>query len=326
MRRYAGRIVTRANVAPTNSATQAVPGIWTLEEAIGYKKAGVWPIPVTPPGQTTYTVPGCYTWVAPSGITSVSILLIARGADGGSGGTYQDIYYCCCFSTKYPFYLSGTTSGAGGAGGKLGYKNNQPVTPGSSYTVSISAVATGQVKFSGSGVNIYVTNGAGQSPISTSSGLTTGYCGGAGGGRGTVANEQWRYGYPPYPTTYKAGGGGGGAAGYSGFGGNGGSYSSTATSSSSSGGSGGGGTGGINDGALGGSGGGVGLLGQGSNGTNGSGVGVSGGAGSGGSGRTYGGGGGGGSSGGGYTGGGAALRILWPGNTRSYPSTNTGDM
>jgi hypothetical protein len=86
------------------------------------------------------------------------------------------------------------------------------------------------------------------------------------------------------------------------------------------------------------------LLGQGSNGT--AGVGQTnteypdfgttfqgnGGAGSNGSGSTYGGGGSGGASGAAFSGtsssggGGGAVRIIWPGTTRSFPSTNTGDV
>jgi hypothetical protein len=73
-------------------------------------------------------------------------------------------------------------------------------------------------------------------------------------------------------------------------------------------------------------------LGQGSNGAAGvcragqlnGGVGGTGGAGSGGSGSSYGGGGG--FSAAGNSGGNGAVRIIWPGTSRSFPSTNTGDL
>ena len=56
-------------------------------------------------GQQAYTTAGSYSWVAPSGVTSVSAVAIGGGGGGGSGG------------------------GAGGGGGGLGYKNNYSVTP-----------------------------------------------------------------------------------------------------------------------------------------------------------------------------------------------------
>jgi len=52
----------------------------------------------------TYTTPGTYTWVAPTGVTSVAAVAVG----GGSG-----------------------------AGGGLGYKNNISVTPGTGYTVIV---------------------------------------------------------------------------------------------------------------------------------------------------------------------------------------------
>ena len=58
---------------------------------------------------SSYTSPGCYTFTAPSGVTTVSAVAIG----GGGGG-----------------------AGSGGGGGGLGYTNNISVTPGSNYTVS----------------------------------------------------------------------------------------------------------------------------------------------------------------------------------------------
>jgi hypothetical protein len=145
--------------------------------------------------------------------------------------------------------------------------------------------------------------------------------------------------------------GGGGAAGYAGNGGSGGNFSGGLGTAGSGGGGGGG-----NAATT--SGGGVGILGQGSNGAaNGGGGsgGANGSSGSGAAGGNYGGGqapitfaefaGGGGclayknnisvTPGNSYTivvgnkrgtGGNGAVRIIWPGTTRSFPSTNTGDL
>ena len=54
-------------------------------------------------GEALYATAGTYSWVAPAGVTSVSVVAIGAGGSGG------------CF---------------GGSGGGLGYKNNYTVIPG----------------------------------------------------------------------------------------------------------------------------------------------------------------------------------------------------
>ena len=255
---------------------------------------------VTPiaPGQQAYTTAGTYSWVAPAGVTSVSVVAV-----GGGGG-------------------SPATQGAGG--GELRYKNNITVVPGNAYTVVVGAGGAfsqdgGASTFS---TSVVIANGG-----SRGNGANTGGNGGVGdggGNGGTGATPAGSYGS------------GGGAGGYSGAGGNG------ANNGSPQAGSGGGGGGGgsyqpsfnyLNATA----GGGVGILGQGANGAAGSGGG-SGGGGSGGTagfivgnytyGGSYGGGAGAANNSvnqGGY-GGGGAVRIIWPGTNRSFPSTDTGDL
>jgi len=205
---------------------------------------------VTPPiaGQQVYTGKSTsYSWVAPTGVTSVSVVVV------------------------------GTASIVGGA---LAYKNNISVTPGSSYCVVIGDASN----FS------YFIN---TSTVRAATGAARLGDGGGNGGQG--------------------GEGGGGAGGYAGNGGNG-----SICGSAPQNGAGGGGAGGGN--CVGG--GGVGLLGQGTNGA------VSGGGGSGGTnggavnGGVYGGGG----VASGLNGASGAVRIIWPGNTRSFPSTCTGNL
>lgn len=273
--------------------------------------------PVT--GQVEYTSPGTYTFVVPAGVTSISVL----GIGAGGGG-------------------NGSTSGcAGGGGGALGYANNVSVTPGDSHTIIVGdvgagvssqyAYAGGAVYFKVNGVSdaLIVNGGAGASAkMGGAGGQVYGYAGwtivGNTGGAGARIND------------YTQPGGGGGAAGYSGTGGQGGSlynYPSGMATDGSGGGGGGGAAAYQPANIPPGNGGGVGRFGQGSNGAAGPGwAGADGSAGSGGSGQTYGGGGGGGwigSDGTNYSGrnGGPGMcRILWPGNTRYYPSTNTGNM
>jgi len=258
-------------------------------------------------GQQAYTTAGTYSWVAPTGVTSVSIVCVGAGSNG--------------------------TQNRGGYGGGLGYKNNYSVTPGNSYTVVVgNAGSSGADSYF---VNTSTVKGGGAPAYNGSSGQLGGSYTGDGGGYGG--------GRPGANNFY----GGGGAGGYAGSGGTGASAYSTQAQSGSGGGAGGGGRGRVEvdfqeQDALAG-GGGVGILGQGSNGSGGIGYNLGsasgGGGGSGGtdggttsagavgSGGYYGGGGGG-------RGDGAALgygrlgavRIIWPGNTRSFPSTNTGDL
>jgi hypothetical protein len=198
----------------------------------------------------------------------------------------------------------------GGFGGALSYKNNIAVTAGASYTVRVApadAVASDPSYF----IN----------PALLRAGIAIDRMG-DGGGSGAIVTTT----------------GGGGAGGYSGDGG-------TGTGGS-------GGNGGIISGSNGaGGGGGVGILGSGTSGANAASATLGGGGGSsgstggsggyncggccfpcqtgseGGGGGNYGGGGGSPSSGT-FNGGGArgAVRIIWPGSTRSFPSTNTGNL
>ena len=296
---------------------------------------------VIPPGQVEYTTAGTYSWTAPAGVTTVSVVCVGGGGSGGTGTP-------------------------GGGGGGLGWKNNVVVVPGQSYTVVVGAGGASAVN-GGWGINgnsgtdsyfIDVTtvkggggNGGG---INSGAGGTYTGDGGGNGGRGGVN------------ISCNGSGGGGGAGGYAGNGGNGADYycgSSTPLAGSGSGGGGGGGgvaygdnNGNGNFPSGGAGGGGVGIMGQGASGgagTNGTTIasitggnggsgGTAGGNGypvtflagtSGGNGGGYGAGGGGAAtagSGGPYSrtsgaGGSGAVRIIW-GTGRAFPSTNTGNL
>lgn len=272
----------------------------------------------------TYTTAGTYSWVAPAGVTSVSMVAVGGGASGGAGSTYY---------------------AKGGGGGALAYKNNIAVTPGETLTITVGRGGASRTPSSGywdAGVNSSIYRGGteiltGRAALNNEGGqrYTTDGDGGGSGGYGV-----------------SSGAGGGGAGGYSGAGGDG-SPSPNNSGASGSGGGGGGG-GGSNITYIstfqyvwgGPGGGGTGILGQGTSGSGGiGGSGGNGGSGgsTGGSGTTtsagtggeYGGGGGGGgvrihiSSGASSyydsgAGGGGAVRIIWPGTTRQFPSTNVG--
>ena len=268
-------------------------------------------------GQVAYTTTGTYSWTAPAGVTSVSVVAVG----GGGGG-----------STVW--------SGGGGGGGGLGWKNNISVTPGQSYTV---VVGTGGVP----SPNTTNAGAAGGTSFFISTATVAGFGGGQGGPNSTAFGGGYGGGY-----VGDSGGRGGNGAfqGSWNFGGAGaGGYSGNGASSD-------GGTGGVaapvgsGAGAAGGyysstngvpAGGGVGIFGRGADGTasgqfNGGGGGSGGQQGRGGeasgqngasiiNGGAFGGGGGGsGTSFGGGWGGGGAVRIIW-GAGRSFPVTLTAD-
>lgn len=293
----------------------------------------------SPPGQITYA--GSYTYigdifdqtyqfVVPRGITSISAVAV------GPGGT------------SYPGYGYNTS----GAGGALTYGNGISVTPGETLNIRLRS---GDIN---NGLNytwLYRTDI--NSPILyAGQGSTRGGSAASGGGNGGAA------GY--VGDLYNDTGGAGGAGGYSGSGGAGGPAYPTAAPNGAGGGGGGGNAARRSSSwdtmMNGGGGGGVGLLGQGTSGIGGvwgggsteGGRGGSGGTDGSGSGARYslfnfndvieggwggqyggGRGAGGGPSGDGsiianvYTGAGpGAVRIIWPGSTRSFPNTNTGNV
>jgi hypothetical protein len=70
-------------------------------------------------GEAVFTTAGTFTWVAPEGVTSVSVVAIGGGQGGGAG--------------------RGDSLGYGGCSGGLAYKNSITVVPGQSYTVVVGS-------------------------------------------------------------------------------------------------------------------------------------------------------------------------------------------
>jgi hypothetical protein len=258
-----------------------------------------------PQGEVLFDVSGTYSWVAPPGVTSVSVVAVGAGGAGIDGGG-----------------SGGVGTGSGGGGGALAYKNNIAVVPGTSYTVVVGAASLSLAGTASSFSNGTIT-------LTANPGLTAtfGGAGGAPGGTFDGGGTGGQGGNSGNPSIYNSGGGG--AGGYSGNGGQGGAQSSVA-SNGAGGGGGGGST--FNPLGRGSSGGGVGVWGIGSNGLAGTpttnATGGSGGSNGGnnniaGDQSTYGGGGSQGGASRGFPGRGA-VRIVWPGQTRSFPSTNVG--
>ena len=136
---------------------------------------------------TAYTSGGTYSWVAPTGVTSVAVVVVGSGGFNGSG-----------------------SRGAGG--GALAYKNAITVTPGSSYNVVVGASggATTYSTFTAGATTVRANGGGNGSDATAGAGGTRAcsYDGGGNGGNGGNAGCCY--------------GAGGGAGGYAGTGGNGG--------------------------------------------------------------------------------------------------------
>jgi len=253
-------------------------------------------------GSASYTAIGNYTWVAPAGVTSVSAVIVS------SGGT-------TCQGTS-----KGKQYGSGGGGGALGWRNNISVIPGKGYCVTLSATSNCTSTRSSFICNTVSTPGLVVVSARSLYGGTSLGC--------VVGQITSPGGNSAYSSCDRSGGGG--AGGYSS------SYQGGAGywhvyfccpcagpiccgAPATAGGRGGGGGGNAAQG-----GGGVGLYGEGCSGAAG-GYGGSGGTnGVTNAGGVYGGGGAGTGNGVGGSPGGPALRIVWPGTTRKFPSTCVG--
>ncbi len=235
-------------------------------------------------GESSYTAAGNYQFVVPPGVFSISAVCI------GHGGTPP------------------TDSGSiGGGGGGLSYRNDIPVLPGEILFVRINATTGATIRRDNNLFGELLVGASSGRGVQPGAPIV-----GSGFGGGTASGT-----------------GGGGAAGY-------GSGGSTTAAVPSGGAGGGGGP----TGTYSGGGGGVGLTGMNSSwvapaagtGRNGGPAGIGGSAGSagactggtcctffqGGAGGAYGGGGGFGANSGG-AGGSGGIRIIWPGELRSYP-------
>ena len=273
---------------------------------------------LTVPGQLTNTSAGSVSWVCPATVSKVSVVCIG----GGGGGV--------------GFNSTTIVQGGAGGGGACSYVNNITVTPSTTYYLYLPVTTTGY-----SGGNPYfgaTGTGAGNGSYAmfgTTNAPATSLCtaGGGHGGRGGTTEAT-----PPY-TAVKLGGKGGGnptldnSVGTMGQGGNGGDGNALVAA-------GGGGAGGYLAGA-GGVGAGqnsatptAGTSGGGSGGTRSTTASTTGGMGGGGSilgtspggGTLFGQGGAAGFGVSGLRGGNGGIRVVWPGQTRSYPATNVQDL
>ena len=117
-------------------------------------------VPIAPPRtyqvsqQAIFNICGTYTWVCPSGVTTVSILCVGAGGGGATGAPGL---------------------GGGGGGGGYAYASSYTVTPGTSYTLVVGCAGS-------------PNNSGGDSYFINTSTLRGG--GGAAGGTGTAGASQ----------------------------------------------------------------------------------------------------------------------------------------
>jgi hypothetical protein len=275
-------------------------------------------------GEAVYTTPGSYTWVVPANVTTVSVVAVAGGGSGRVGTATGNVGADSYFSAASVFNanggaggvqgasaggtIGGNTVSGGGTGGAGGAASAQYYTGGGGgaggYTGAGGAGASNSPSASGAagsgGGGGGGANSSGNNSTSAGGGGGVGICGLGSNGAGGVWNDGTGYGTG-------GGGGSGGAAG--------GCHASLGCRTPGGGGAYGGGGGGYKNNAA-------------SQGCGGGGAGgalaymnnytvVPGGSypvvvGAGGVKAPAG------------AGGNGAVRIIWPGNVRNFPSTLTG--
>ena len=243
----------------------------------------------TAQGQQAYTTPGSYTWTAPAGVTSVSVVCVGGGSCNGAALAYRN-NITVVPGTGYSVEVAEAGVSTGGAGGAYSDGEDSTFSDGTNTTIAEGGSGNTQTPATPSGTY----DGGGNGGISGEGIGSVGYGGGgAGGYSGNGGNNK---GFSPWSTDGAGGGGAGGAWAY---------WS-------------GGGVGIMGEGASG--------LATSENGGGGSGGGDGNGEGSSGAGSSTGGEYGGGGSGRwvGNKGGHGAVRIIW-GDGRSFPSTLTAD-
>ena len=183
----------------------------------------------TPVGERSFTNSGQFTWLAPSGVLNVSVLVVAGGGGGGSfagggGGGGQTRVFSTPINPGQTYYLEvGYGGGSGGTGGNSNFSGNVAYggnAGGNGSTGGHSAAHTG-----GTGGTSGNGNTGGSASGNTTSGgsnatniqKAAGGGGGGTGGNGSNAQTQEQGGlgaiglvYTINNWQYWVGGGGGG--------------------------------------------------------------------------------------------------------------------
>ncbi len=158
--------------------------------------------PVNFRGHVNFVTEGSHQWAVPPGVTSVSVVCVAKG----EGGSMSNIAITNCSGGF-------NTNRSGGGGGALRYVNDIAVTPGQVISIQVGSTSS---------------FGSSVSAVGRTGGTGTGGNGGEGGDKA------------PSDAGYGGAAGGGGAGGFTGNGGDGGDIGQdNATSGTGGGGNGG---------------------------------------------------------------------------------------
>ena len=291
-----------------------------IARAIGLAAVAVGAVVVPLRGEVVFMNPGVYTWTVPENVFFIS--MVAIGA--GGSGTVD----------------SGDNDAFGGGGGGLGWLNNFPVFPGQQFTITVGTrgipARASTPPASADGSLTSINDGFGNICVGFG-----GQCGGSGGGFTGDGGGQGGFGSFLSATLF-ATASGAGAGGYTGAGGAALAVSAGFPLTGLDGAGGGSGSGGIDNSRRPNGGGGTGLWGEGPNGLGGVGAVNSVSPAGGGSfgqnsdpftnvdfeepsaGWPGGGGGAGEALNANYVGADGGARIIWPGDIRLFPATETG--
>lgn len=174
----------------------------------------------------TFSTPGTYTWICPSGVTSVKVECWGGGGGGGGGDGVDS--------------SSHVVGGCGGGGGEYAAETTLTVVPGNSYTIIVGTGGTGGNPLATGTGNDGVGHAGTNSSFNGAATTVTAHAGAGGtltvagtGGTGstnTVHHNGGTGGICTVPdgSGPGGGGGGGGSGGTSTAGNNGGSTNSTA--------------------------------------------------------------------------------------------------
>jgi len=92
-----------------------------------------------PTGSVSFTCPGFYSWTVPTGVTSISALVISGGTSGSAG---QGAHYGPSYDEYGRLNYCGDyfSAGQGGQGGQASWRNNVTVTPGQTLYIRVADV------------------------------------------------------------------------------------------------------------------------------------------------------------------------------------------
>jgi hypothetical protein len=172
---------------------------WKLLNEVYVRNNGVWSkVYPNSPGRIVYSTAGNYSFIVPSGITSVKMFIYGAGGGSGAGNSFGDFFI-----------------GSGGGAGGL-FTGTLAVTPNETLNLTVgqrgfgaSFNFNGQYRYNPNNLTLGTGTGGGSSSVTRTNGLIVGLAtGGARGVGGSTAYTGGAGGTPSVPNTTPPGGGG----------------------------------------------------------------------------------------------------------------------